>query len=101
MTRLLNLTIRVPISFDGEGSTNYFSEPQHRIELDGAVVRIEGRDDVALIPWGDGVARATPFVSSADIQLYPKTLEDKPFLVAAAILTPTIDQKMASQKVRK
>jgi hypothetical protein len=100
MTRLIDLTLWKPISFGGDGSINYFSEPKHRINLDGAIVRIEGDGDVALLPFSDNVARSTPAPSAAEVAMQAH-LDDRPFLVAAAILTPTIDQKMASQKVKK
>lgn len=94
MTRLIDLTLWKPISFGGEGSINYFSEPKHRIELDGAIIRIEGEGDVALLPFGDNVARSTPAPIDDPVRL----IGDKPFLAAAAMLTPTIDQKFAHQK---
>lgn len=100
MTRLIDLTLWKPISFGGEGSINYFSEPKHRIELDGTIIRIEGEGDVALLPFSDNVARTTPAPRTTDRPA--GMLDDKPFLTAAALLTPTIDQKMASQmRVKK
>lgn len=97
MTRLIDLTLWKPISFGGEGSINYFSEPKHRIELDGAIIRIEGEGDVALLPFSDNVARSTPAPTQIE-EAARIMLGDKPFLAAAAMLTPTIDQKFASQK---
>lgn len=92
MTRLIDLTLWKPISFGGEGSINYFSEPKHRIELDGLIIRIEGEGDAALLPFSDNVARSTPAPAEKD------GVDPRPFLAAAAMLTPTIDQKFANQK---
>lgn len=111
MTRLIDLTLWKPISFGGEGSINYFSEPKHRIELNGAIIRIEGEGDVALLPFSDNVARSSPAPTERAVEVHPagcmcpvcsRQPTDRPFLAAAAMLTPTIDQKMASQmKVKK
>lgn len=93
MTRLIDLTLWKPISFGGEGSINYFSEPKHRIELDGAIIRIDGEGDVALLPFSDNVARSTPAPSA----VADSVQDDKPFIKAAQILKPTIDQMLAPQ----
>lgn len=91
--RLVNLTIWKPISFGGEGSVAYFTEPQHRIELEGLMVRIEGSGDVALLPFGDNIARSTPWVERA-----PSS--ERPFVKASQILQDqaTFDQKFAYMK---
>ena len=89
MTRIVDLLLWKPISFGGVGSINFFAEGAgHTITLGDGIIRISDKSDVALLPFGDNVARATPWVET-------KPISERPFAKAADILK---DRTNAAQK---
>jgi len=72
------------------------------MQVANGMVLITGDDDIGLIPFGDNIARSTP-VESADLLqsegfLIRGNADTRPFVKAAEILKPTIDQKFEPTK---